>query len=422
MKKLTTLLLTAAALTPCASAVAPNSLPACAIPERVVVLSGDSSMAKPHVMAVLYDTSDFHFHDASAPRFLFLDRKGKVALGIGGYVYGTVGYDFAGVSNTGADFIPFDIPAPSDPARRSELQFTANQSTLFLQLAGHSDRFGTYSAYVQANFTGSGFNLKAAYFKVGNLKAGLDLTTFMDPASLPTVETQGPAGGVFNRTLQVSYTPRVSSRWRLGVAAEMPDCSPTLTDRTAKIAQRVPDIPVYAQYSWSNASHVRASAILRNLSYRDLADGRNRLATGWGVQLSSLASIAGGLSAYGDFTYGHGIGAYIHDLWGNGFDLTPASTPGRLTTPATFAYATGLRYDFTRKFFATALWSQVRVYGSENMAADSFRRSSYFSVNAFYTVFPDCQVSLAYMRGYRLNQDRTSGSANRLMAAVRYSF
>lgn len=36
------------------------------------------------LVAILYDSSELHFSDPSASRFLFLDRKRRVALGIGG--------------------------------------------------------------------------------------------------------------------------------------------------------------------------------------------------------------------------------------------------------------------------------------------------------------------------------------------------
>lgn len=38
------------------------------------------------------------FHEPKAPRFLLTDRKGKFALGIGGYVKLAAEYDFGGIS------------------------------------------------------------------------------------------------------------------------------------------------------------------------------------------------------------------------------------------------------------------------------------------------------------------------------------
>ena len=85
------------------------------IPQRVVVVSGDTSKMKPEVVAVIYDSNDIKFHDPSAPRFLFLDRQGKIAFGVGGYIYATAAYNFAGSERTGSDFIPSQLPTPADP-------------------------------------------------------------------------------------------------------------------------------------------------------------------------------------------------------------------------------------------------------------------------------------------------------------------
>ena len=77
-------------------AVKPYS-PSEGIPERVLILSGDSTTpgAAEHI-AVLYSREGLSFNDPGAPRFLFFDRQGKVALGIGGYVKASAMYDFNG--------------------------------------------------------------------------------------------------------------------------------------------------------------------------------------------------------------------------------------------------------------------------------------------------------------------------------------
>ena len=57
------------------------------LPSRIVVLSGDGSHPS-HVgnVSQMYSRTNLAFEDPAAPRFLFLDKKGQVALGIGGYL------------------------------------------------------------------------------------------------------------------------------------------------------------------------------------------------------------------------------------------------------------------------------------------------------------------------------------------------
>lgn len=431
MRNLHNLLAAAAVTMTVAANAADTTAPSAAdstafVPERVIVVSGNPDNVNRGVVAVLYDSNDFAFHDPSAPRFLFLDRKGKIALGIGGYVYGTASYDFAGVSQTGSDFVPSAIPAPADPAKRGSLQFTAAHSTVFLQLAGHSEKFGTYSAYIQTNFTGSDsyeLKLKQAYFRVGYVTLGLARSVFADAAGIATVDTQGPNGLIDAKNILVSYTPQVSRHFRLGISVEQPKATYTLSSTTASIAQRVPDIPAFVEYDWGKSNHIRLSGLLRNLSYRDLASGKNRIATGYGVQISGISDLGGGVSLYVDGSFGRGIGAYINDLAGRDYDLIPdPDKPGRLRAPRTFAYAAGLNYNFCANGFATVAWGQARLYDQGAMAADTYRRGSYLSVNAFYTIFSDCLLGLEYARGWRYNIDGSHGTANRIMAALRYSF
>lgn len=427
MKKLTTCIaavaLTATAAVAQNSGVVPDST---LVPERVIVVSGNPDNINKGVVAVLYDSNDFQFHDPSAPRFLFLDRKGKIALGIGGYVYGTVAYNWAGSADTGSDFIPSALPTPADPSQRAALQFTAQHSTIFLQLAGHSDRFGTYTAYIQTNFSGGDggyqLKLKQAWFRLGYVTVGLARSAFVDNAGIATVDTQGPAGSLDNKNVHVQYAPQLTDRWRVGVSIEQPLVSITAGTDAKQIAQRVPDIPVFAEYGWGGDNHVRASALLRNLCYRDLVSGRNRYVTGYGVQLSGFSALGAGFSLYGDVVYGRGLGSYVADLKGQGLDLIPSETAGRLEAPRSFSYGVGLQYDFCKNGFATLAWGQAMLRDRGSMGSDTYRRGTYMSANVFYTIFPDCLLGLEVARGIRKNFDGARGTGNRVMAAVRYSF
>lgn len=396
------------------------------VPERVVVVSGDPSRIHRNVVAVLYDSNEFRFHDPSAPRFLFLDRQGKIALGIGGYVYATAAYNWAGSEDSGSDFIPSMLPTPADPAQRAALQFTAQHSTVFLQLAGHSDRFGTYSAYVQTDFTGGSnvLKLKQAYFRVGYVTLGLKESTFVDAgAGIATVDTQGPNGALDVKDVMFQYAPQLSDSWKVAVAVEAPEVSVTNGVGTKKIAQRVPDIPVYVQYQWGSGSHLRASAMLRNTVYRDELTARNRYSTGYGVQLSGVAALGRtGLTLSGCFVYGRGIASYVADLKGSGLDLLPSATPGRLEAPKTFSYGLGLRYDFSKKGFATLAAGQAKVLDRYAASESTYKMGYYLSANVFYTLFPDFLLGLEYARGERRNWSGDRGTGNRLMLAARYSF
>ena len=338
-------------IAPAANALQPKEYPdTVMIPERAIVLSGDHTRSG-SLMAILYDSSDLHFSEPSAPRFLFLDRQGKVALGIGGYVKGTLQYDFGGSIDDGASFVTYDIPVPQNPAQRNQFYGNANHSTIFLQLVGKSKHFGYYQMYVQTNFSGDGnsgygLKLKQAYLSVGYVTAGLANSTFVDGSvGTPTIDDQGPAGEISRKNVLLRYAPRFNDHFSGAIGVEMPSVSYTVNTDVEKINPRVPDIPLYVQYQWDGGkSHIRLSGLFRDMSYRDIKSGRNHFKPGWAAQLSGKTA-AGPLTFFYQGAYGRGYGAYLNDLGGNGFDLVYSTTEGKMEAPRTANFELGMRYN-----------------------------------------------------------------------------
>lgn len=396
------------------------------IPERAIILTGDPNGAGNDNIAILYSREGLSFDEPSAPRFLFLDREGKVALGIGGYVKAIGMYDVDGAIND-AGFTTFDIPTPFNPAQRQRFGADVSHSTLFLKLVTRSSKFGRVIVYVQTGFSGGngyGLTLKQAYVNVGHLTAGLARSTFADgEAEAPTIDPQGPSGQVTAKNLLFQYKTSTYKGLSGAISLEVPDADYSTVDGSSEgIAQRFPDIPVYVQYAWNDDSHIRVAGILRELSYRDILTAKNHFVTGWGVHVSGVGDIAGGLGFFGHFAYGKGIARYINDISGAGYDLVPSQTAGELKAPGMMAWTAGLSYNFTKRFFMTANYSQARVYDCSTLGADGYRFGQYATVNAFYNLNSDFRLGAEYAFGRRENYDGAKGHANRFEAMVQYSF
>lgn len=433
-KKMIALVLAATAGACCAQAQKVNEYDGgTGVPERVLILTGDSTKMGDEMVAVLYDTKDLHFQDPRAPRFLFLDREGNTALGIGGYVEGVAQYDFCGsIDDNG--FTTFQIPVPRDAARRNRFGADATHSTIFLQLVRNT-KFGLLSAYVQTNFSGDngsyGVRVKQAYVKLGYVTAGLARSSFVDGASgLPTIDYEGPSGAISGKNVLLQYAPKLSKHFSMAVSIENPSATyTTFTDpstdkaQNEAISQRVPDIPAYLQYSWGKGgdSHVRLSGILRNLSYRNLVSGKNHFVTGYGVQLSGLASLNKFVTLYYQGAYGKGIGRYVNDLGGFGYDLIYGDN-GTMTAPETLSLVGGAQINLTDNLFVSGGYSLNRVYGQESLGGDAYRRANYVVANAFYTFAGDFQVGVEYLRGIRRDMNGESNTANRIEAMLKFSF
>lgn len=407
------------------------------IPRRAIILQGNPRDADDDVIGVFYSREDLDFNDPNAPRFLLLDRKGKVAFGFGGSLYAVGSYDFDGAIDS-RDFTTYDIPVPRNPAERQRFGADASNSTLVAKLVGKSGRLGMYTVYFQAKFSGDngkyGFTLKQAYAKIWRLTAGLTNSTFVDAdAQAPTIDPQGDCGQVSEKNMLFRYTFPAYKGFGVAVSIEVPRASYTYgykagADATAEnatscsIAQRVPDIPAYIQYRWGKDSHVRVSAIFRDLAYRDLVSGKNHLVPGWGVKLSTLARAGSIFQPFGHVSYGKGISSYVNDLSGNGYDLVPDEQSGKLKAIPSLTYTIGTYLNFTSKCFATCSFSRAQVFDCSAIGPDSYRYGMYAAANCFYDYDDNFRIGAEYLYGRRTNYDGSHAGANRIEVLLQYSF
>lgn len=396
------------------------------LPARVIILTGDP-MHPDHAgnVEVMYTDPNSAFQDPQAPRFLFLDKKGEIALGIGGYMKAMGQYDFDGaIDNSG--FVTSDIPVPFKSSQDSRLGGNFNHSTIFLKLVTRPTKLGRVVVYLQSNFGGAGntFELSQAYVRLGHVTIGKARSTFVDgPAQAPTVDNEGPSGQVTGKNLLLQYMSPSYSGFSYAVSAEIPRATYTTSAGTQTMDQRFPDIPAYLQYQWAGGdSHIRLSGILRRLSYRDVNDNDNRFGTGWGAQISTITSLyPSTLSFFGHYTYGKGIETYVNDLGGMGYDLVPDGN-GKLKAPAVGAWTAGFQYNFTSNLFATVSYSQARLYDVSALGSDTYKYGQYVAANVFYNFDANLQFGLEYLHGNRTNYSGETGRANRIEAMVQYSF
>ncbi|MDE7412103.1 MAG: porin [Paramuribaculum sp.] len=398
------------------------------VPLRALIVTGDAVKGA-DIVGVLYDASGRHHTEPVGPRFLFLDQQGHVALGIGGYLKGIAQYDFGGAITNGTNFTPYDISIGKVPGQQSRFYGSANNSSIFLQLVGRTSRWGYYQMYIGTNFTGNGatgygLKLDQAYFKIGNLTAGLTNSVLVDGAvGTPVIDTKGPAGEISYKTFLLKYTPDITKNISAGIGVEYPNATYTVNSTVSSINQRVPDFPAYVQYQWNNGdSHVRLSGLIRALSYRDLVTSTNHLQLGWAAQLSGMVKIIPELTFLYQGAYGRGYAAFVNDISGQGLDLVPAETPGKMMAPRSTNYELGLQCDITPRLFMTACYSEARMYGIKYLGPDTYRYGRYVSISGFYDVIDDMRIGLEYLHGTRTDFSGAMGKANRVNVMLQYSF
>ena len=380
------------------------------------------------LLNIFYYDQFRHFQDPRAPYFMFLSKKGDLALGVGGQVKIRGYFDWNGSIPT-AGFIPYNIPIPKNPTEMNNLSASASGTGLFFTLLGNNKVLGNYMAYFQADFAGynnRGFRIKKAYVLIKDWTAGYATTTFEDTkAEPPTVDGSGPNGINSKTNVLVRYTYPFKKHFTIAGSVEFPSES-ILADglHTEACNPYIPDFCAFVQYHWDNeASHVRLSGLLRTLTYRDMVRSKNHNITGWGLQLSTVINPISPLNIFGILSTGQGHASYTTDLGNSNFDLIPVmGQPGKLYAPWAAGIVAGAQYFFSDKVFANVAFSEQTYYPRHNPDNSYYKYGLYAVGNIFWDILPRFEVGLEYLHGKRKNFNGESGSANRIMALLMVSF
>lgn len=372
----------------------------------------------------------FQQHDR--PQFVFSSKENRFSFSLGGFVALRAAYDAGGIVEN-IDFVTYDIPVAGNYATRQKLTLDASTSRLFLKAIANTRAVGRVVIYLDGDFRGGAANsytprLRSAYVSLLGLTLGRDVTTFCDLEAAPaTVDFQGPNAYNFNFATLVRYERSFAEgRLSFGVAAEMPVVSGTYGEGFDAIPQRVPDIPFYVQYAWGGdrSSHIRASAVVRNMYLHDLTRKSDTSLTGWGVQFSGTIRCCDPLRLFMNGVYGKGITPYIQDLTGSGLDFTPyPRDETRIRTMPMWGWQAAAQIALTPRLFLSGGYSTVRVQRSHGFyAADEYKRGQYVFGNVFYTIAPRCKVAGEYLYGSRRDMAAGKGHANRVNVMLQYGF
>lgn len=402
----------------------------------IAIEHGGDAYGNPTVRNITIDyvgTRRTGFQQVEDPQFIFTTKNNRFSLGIGGYINLRTSYDFMGaVDNT--DFIPHDIPIYSDYANRQRVMMDATTSRLFTKAVVNSPALGPVTALVDMDFRGGAEfsytpRLRSAYVSLLGFTAGRDVTTFCDLDAAPnTIDFQGPNAYNFNFATLLRYEHSFHDRrFKVGVAAEMPVVSGTYGKNFRPISQRVPDIPLYIQYTWgeNRGSHFRASAVLRNMYLNNAVTDTSTSLLGWGVQASGRVETCPYFTICFNGVYGKGITPYIQDLTGSGLDFTPNPTdPGQIQTMPMWGWqAAGQVNIIPSRLFVSGGYSTVRVNMCNGYYADDeYKRGTYIFGNIFYNLSRNCKVAAEYLHGSRRNMDDIHNTANRISVMIQYNF
>ena len=377
------------------------------------------------------DTHRHGFQQTERPMFVFATRNNRFSLALGGFIALRASYDFDGISDN-LDFIPYNIPLTANYNNRQQLLMDASTSRLYFKGIANSNTLGRVVIYVDADFRGGAPKsytprVRSAYVSMLGFTLGRDVSTFCDLDAAPlTIDFQGPNAYNFNFATMIRYEYSfLDDHLTVGAAAEMPNVSATYNAKFLEMRQRIPDFPVYFQYAWDEdrSSHLRASAVFRNMYVRNAVVENNKSLFGWGVQFSGTIKALDWLRFYMNGVYGKGITPYIQDLTGSGLDLIPDVTGEEIAAPTMWGWQAAARFSIMPRMWVSGGFSMVQVDHKDGFNYDTmYNQGRYIFGNVFYALTPRCSVGAEYLYGSRKNMDDLKGHANRLNLQLTYHF
>ncbi len=346
----------------------------------------------------------------------------------GGMVKATASFDWGSPLHNLNSFSVYDIHG-EEKGNGGRFGISGQQTELELGMRLFKNTANEIGIQMHGHFMGDhyAFELEEAFATFRGFKVGYAFGLFCDMETKPyTIDESGPNSFTHVHNGVIDYSHDFSNGIGVAIGAEMPMNSSTYGISTGEVSQRIPDIPAYVQYAWGEDSHVRLSAIMRTLTYRDLAKGKNRSNIGWGIKLSGTAEILPRLRAGWQAAYGEGVSSYFQDFTHNELDMTPAAHVGKMKLVKSWGAFANLTYSFTDRLFAGAGYSFLRNYadGSKNQYdwSDTYRNGQYVFANVFYDITGQVRWGLEYIYGQRKDMNRACFHDSRLQTMLQLTF
>ena len=366
------------------------------------------------------------------PSAIFADKHNKFSFAIGGDIALRAAYSFDRTINN-IDVVPYNVPRTLTPADKQEFRLDATTSRLFLRGIANTEKLGQVHIFMDFDFRGGATasytpRIRSGYVSMLGLTIGRDVSTFCDLTAAPTtIDFQGPNAYNFRFATMIRYEYEFLDRHlKVGAAAEMPSVSGTYGETLEAIPQRVPDFPVYFQFAWgeNRDSHIRASAVFRDMYLYNKARQHEDDLFGWGVQFSGTIHATKYLQLFMNGIYGEGITPYINDLMGSGLDFTPRpDDPTRVQATPMFGWQVAAKGNILPDLSVSGGYSAVTVCKKNGFySADQYRQGQYIFGNVFWQFTPRFVLGAEYLYAHRKNMDGTKAHANRINILAKYSF
>ena len=383
------------------------------------------------------------------PKFALRSNNNSFMMTVGGQfnfiVGGDMGNDLYEQDGAGISFTTNAIPVPSKEGHRGDFYINPLNGFVDMQVVAFANTDDELSAYfkVGTNGVSTSLALQRAYVTYRGFTGGLKLTLFQDDYACqpPTIDPEGPSGCVSAAAYELSYKSKSYDGFRFAVGLDVPTYYSSLgyyrghdypkldgEQVSTEVNQIMPDIPMWAEYSFSQWNRIRLSGIIRNFAYKDMLANTMRHETGWGVMLSGNVQPSSKWILYYQAAYGKGIGNYIQDIAGHDYSYIPQDdAPGRMSASPMLGAIIGVSFTPTSKLQFNAMLSEARIwdvadYANAGSEADNYKYAVYGAVNCFYNINSFVQLGVEYLYGRRQTWNIGGANDSRLQAQVSFTF
>lgn len=289
---------------------------------------------------------------------------------------------------------------------------------------------------------GNPFRLRHAFLDFGYFRFGQQNSVFMDGTNWPSlVDFQGPNSWVNQRQPLVRMTLPMSERWFWATSMERPFSDITAVDGAgASLGANVQDVPDFATHLRFEADrgHLQVSGLLRQIGFRP---------TGGDVTRQTAAAISGNLVFHPwalmcctnpvrdenpsgltrsrillQGTWGPGVGRYINDLAGQGFDGQVDPVTGDFNLVEATGWNASYEHWFNEHWLTNFTYANVDVDNNPGLPGSTYDSAEYIAVSLWWVPLPRLSFGFEVLSGERENLDGDVGEADRINALAQYNF
>lgn len=344
------------------------------------------------------------------------------------------------------DFVTNTIPVPQESgqnfnmsARYSRFAIETWTPTAFNEWNAHTFIEGDFfnGAAQAAGAGGNPFRLRFAFVDFGYFRFGQQNTVFMDSNSWPsTADFAGPRGLANQRRPGARVTLPVTDKiyWAGGVEQPFSDIT---TNGLGTNVQDTPDLATHIRYE-GDLGHVQLSGLGRAIGYQPNVGDLTRRG-GWGGSASTVfhpwAALIGsdpihktnptGLDRcriLGQYTAGYGVGRYIQDTAGLGFDGQVDPITGAFDLPFAAGWAASYEHWYNERWLSNFTYSEVNVDNVGGQPGTTYDGAQYVAASLWWIPVRNMSIAVEYLHGIRQNLNGQSGDANRIQTLFQYNF